>query len=183
MGITLPIPRYTVKDYLLWEGRWELWDGHPVAMSPSPGWNHQRLASRIHLLIGNQLEEANCDSCEVFYGFDWHVDDCNVVRPDLSVVCDHSPGTAAIQAPPALVVEILSPSNPQNDLLVKRSLYESQGVPFYLILDPEDVMRHELLVLDKDGSYQQSEADEWTIEPHPGCELTIPKDISPVRAR
>jgi hypothetical protein len=32
-------PQFTYEDYSLWEGRWELIDGMPYAMSPSNGRN------------------------------------------------------------------------------------------------------------------------------------------------
>ena len=33
-------PHYTYEDYLLWEGRWELIEGMPYAMSPTPVIDH-----------------------------------------------------------------------------------------------------------------------------------------------
>ena len=37
MGLVQKIlPHYTYEDYTIWEGRWELIDGFPIAMSPSP---------------------------------------------------------------------------------------------------------------------------------------------------
>ena len=39
--------------------------------------------------------------------------------------------------PPALVVEILSPSTALKDRHSKYSIYESQGIPFYLIISPD----------------------------------------------
>jgi hypothetical protein len=33
--------RYTYNDYKLWEGNWELVNGYPYAMSPSPKREHQ----------------------------------------------------------------------------------------------------------------------------------------------
>jgi len=37
------IPNYTVNDYMLWEGDWQLIDGVPIAMSPSPFGQHERI--------------------------------------------------------------------------------------------------------------------------------------------
>ncbi len=41
------IPNYTLTDYRRWEGDWELWDGIPVSMSPSPFGTHQWAATQI----------------------------------------------------------------------------------------------------------------------------------------
>jgi len=171
-------PRYTVEDYLRWEGDWELWDGHPVSMSPAPGWNHQKLCSNLHFELETQLRASGCGDCDLFFEIDWHVDDSTVVRPDLLLVCDHPAGGKAIIQRPELVVEILSPSTAKNDLLAKRSLYETQGVPFYLILDPEDASKHEFLRLGGDGEYQPR-SGHWSFEPHPGRQLEIPKELAP----
>ena len=49
------VPRYTVDDYSQWKGDWELWDGVPIAMSPSPFDRHAELmASLITQLKGSQ---------------------------------------------------------------------------------------------------------------------------------
>ena len=41
------LPNYTYKDYCQWQGRWELIDGIPYAMSPMPVPKHQRIAANI----------------------------------------------------------------------------------------------------------------------------------------
>lgn len=59
------------------------------------------------------------------------------VAPDVAVYCDKSQifyrGFIGI---PQLVVEVLSPSNSDDDLIVKKDLYESYGVPEYWIVSP-----------------------------------------------
>lgn len=75
--------------------------------------------------------------------------------------------------PPALVVEILCPATALKDRHSKYSIYESQGIPYYLIVDPdaEQVeiykMNGGVYSLDKNGklfSYQFSLG---------GCSATI----------
>ena len=41
------LPYYTYDDYCNWEGRWELIDGIPFAMSPAPSLRHQWLSANI----------------------------------------------------------------------------------------------------------------------------------------
>lgn len=35
------IPTYTYNDWVHWEGKWELVEGSPIAMSPTPAPLHQ----------------------------------------------------------------------------------------------------------------------------------------------
>ena len=54
MGIAQKIlPHYTYEDWLHWEGRWELIEGHPIAMSPMPVPKHQKVAAALRMEIGN----------------------------------------------------------------------------------------------------------------------------------
>jgi len=180
MPSTLPIPTYTVEDYLHWKGDWELWDGHPISTSTSPSRWHQQIASELHFLLRGQIDQSECEDCTVFFELDWHVSSDTVLRPDLIIVCEEDDADEDfkfIRKTPSLTVEIISPSRPHNDRVVKRSIYEREGVPYYLILDPEDPSQNQLLVLDQEGTYQ--DCDDRTIEQHPGCRLTIPKDLSP----
>ena len=41
------LPYYTYEDYKEWEGDWELIEGVPYAMAPSPMKTHQALAYEI----------------------------------------------------------------------------------------------------------------------------------------
>jgi hypothetical protein len=40
-------PHYTYEDYCEWEGRWEIIEGMPYAMSPVPSFRHQLVQSRL----------------------------------------------------------------------------------------------------------------------------------------
>jgi Uma2 family endonuclease len=132
-------PRYTVADYITWEGDWELWDGTPVSMSPSPNYRHQRVGARLVRSLEAQLEKDEaCHDCHLAYEVDWHIDEYTIVRPDLLIVCGPEPEDF-VKTPPALVVEILSPSTAEKDRTAKRELYASQGVPHYLIIDPDSL--------------------------------------------
>ena len=51
---------------------------------------------------------------------------------------------------PALVIEVLSPSNPEHDRITKRALYARGGVPEYWLVSPE-AAAIEVLVLEEDG--------------------------------
>jgi Uma2 family endonuclease len=63
------------------------------------------------------------------------------LRPDL-LVC---PRNYTAAQPPALAVEVLSPSTRTTDVVLKRALYETHHVPSYWLLDPNT---QELTILD-----------------------------------
>lgn len=132
------IPLYTYEDYRQWEGDWELIGGHPHAMSPSASFRHQKVSARIiHALTGLLDDVDNCKKrCTAVADVDWIVDDDTVVRPDVMIVC----GTIAeryLRFPPALIVEILSPSTALKDRNIKFNLYQEQGVRYYILVEPE----------------------------------------------
>ena len=163
-------PRYQVEDYLGWEGDWELWDGVPVSMSPSPDFFHQSIGGNLYSQLRNQLAREECPAdCSALYEIDWHIDRNTVVRPDLVLVCERPEGRW-IEKRPEFVAEILSPSTRQKDLVAKRELYAANGVPFYLIVDPDE--RGATLLRLEGGSYAEESADS-PFELHPGCELRL----------
>jgi Uma2 family endonuclease len=164
------IPRYSIEDYLSWEGDWELWDGYAVSMSPSPGYRHQRLALRLLLRLEQALGEREaCGDCQLVYEIDWHVDAGTVVRPDLLILCGEPP-VDFVKRSPTFIAEVLSPATARKDRTYKRALYESKGVASYLLVDP-DLRTLELLRLDPGGSYQA--AEDLIVPLHPGCEIAI----------
>ncbi|HRQ89463.1 MAG TPA: Uma2 family endonuclease [Bacteroidia bacterium] len=163
-------PRYTAEDYLGWEGDWELWDGIPVSMSPSPNFFHQSTGVRLLKQLIRRLDSAPCPAdCEALYEIDWHVTGNTVVRPDLMIVCERPEGQW-IEKRPEFVAEILSPSTRQKDLVAKRELYATSGVPYYLIVDPEE--RSATLLELAEGTYRERAADE-PFELHPGCAVQL----------
>jgi Uma2 family endonuclease len=161
-------PNYQYEDYLLWSGDWELYDGIPVSMSPSPGREHQRTCRELVLKISRLLDEAGCQNCELFFEIDWQVSTQTVVRPDIVIVCEKET-SPYIRSTPALVVEVLSSSTKERDLGYKRQLYQHLGVPYYLWADPESGQT-QLLVHD-DGSYREFHPSDLPIRLHEGCEL------------
>ena len=171
MAVVSYRPSYVIEDYLLWEGDWELWDGIPVSMSPSPGFFHQSAGTRLIAKLVSLLDQSSCPAdCTAIYEIDWHVGAATVVRPDLMVICEKPTGQW-IEKRPELAVEILSTSTRQKDLVAKRELYAANGVPFYLILDPDDKSAL-LLSLGDEGTYREIPPEE-PFELHPGCRLEL----------
>jgi len=166
-------PHYTVADYQQWDGDWELWNGVAVAMTPSPSFEHQRLATRLTYLIESALRENAGCHCAVVHETDWHIADDMVVRPDVCVVCEPVTGLF-ITKPPALVAEVLSPSTHTKDTGAKAQLYARQGVRYYLLLDPIQSICEVLhLIGDQYGLLSENKSDIFTLTLHEGCALRI----------
>ena len=150
---------YTLEDWKLWEGRWELIDGVAYDMTPSPSLDHQQVAARLHLAMGVALNglkgKDGHDACEALFApLDVYLDQ-DVLQPDLIIVCDPAKKTKrGIEGAPDLVVEILSPGTSAKDLTRKRWVYQAAGVPEYLIVDPD--ARNGLLLRLEGKVYQEA---------------------------
>lgn len=164
-------PHYTVDDYQLWEGDWELWDGTAVAMTPSPFGRHGILLSRITTALSNAVDAAACGA-SVILEVDWIVHSDTVLRPDLSIVCGDAP-ERHIETTPALVVEVLSESTRQRDQTYKKDLYQQNGVSWYLIVDPDKQVL-QAFRLDDSGKYQEvAHTDPLNVDICDSCRLAV----------
>jgi Uma2 family endonuclease len=129
------LPNYTYTDYCQWEGQWELIEGIPYAMSPQPVPSHQRINGRLFARFDKALIK-NCKVCKVYIPIDWKINAKTVLQPDLLIVCKEIE-KKFLDFAPILVAEILSPSTALKDRNVKKQIYLSQGVKYFLILDPQ----------------------------------------------
>jgi Uma2 family endonuclease len=78
-----------------------------------------------------------------------------------------------IKGVPDLIVEILSPSNPDHDLKTKRTLYEKEGVAEYWIVLPDEHQVLQLIL--NNGNYTesiQSKSITMKVRPHATVDLT-----------
>ena len=133
--------RLTYDDFLLFPDdgkRHEIIDGvHYV--TPSPNLSHQELLGRLHLAIGNFLSTRRHLGRVFLSPLDVVMSKYDVVEPDLLFVAGDQQSIlteANIQGPPALVVEILSPSTRRRDEGIKRQLFDGKGVREYWMVDP-----------------------------------------------
>jgi len=131
------LPHYTYDDYVKWEGRWEIIDGIPYAMTPSPLIEHQDICGDIYFQLKTLLK--NYPKCKPLLPVDWQITEDIVVQPDVMVVCgewEKIKGNKLL-IPPVLIFEILSPSTSRKDRILKYRLYQDAGVKYYCIVDPE----------------------------------------------
>jgi Uma2 family endonuclease len=136
-------PKMTVDEFLAWadgrEGRWELRDGVPVAMSP------ERVAHvETKFSAGSTIKSAIKNAglrCEAFVdGLAIRVDQHQTFQPDVVVNCGDRLKPDVMEAPnPVAVMEILSPSTRATDLGLKvRRYFEMPSIQHYLILDADN---------------------------------------------
>ncbi len=129
------IPHYTYEDYVHWEGRWELIEGHPIAMSPLPIPQHQQSSADLIYEFKDALKKT-CRNCKVYAPLDYKVANDTTLQPDVLIVYGKIE-KPYLDFPPVLVVEILSPSTMLRDRNTKQLIYQQQGIKYYLIVDVE----------------------------------------------
>lgn len=135
-AVTMPLAyteHYTVENYQHWKGDWELVEGVAFAMAPSPSITHQRAGFKITQQLGEKLEA--CKSCEALYEIDWNISNDTIVRPDVLVIC-YEPEEKITKAP-ELIFEVISPATARRDEQLKFELYQREGVPYYVLVYPE----------------------------------------------
>jgi Uma2 family endonuclease len=128
-------PHYTYEDYCLWEGKWELIEGMPYAMSPAPVPAHQTVNANMYVIFKEAFKNS-CKKCKAYITIDWKIASDTVVEPDLLIVCDKIE-KKYLDFTPFLVAEILSPSTASKDRGEKMELYQMQQVKYYIIADPK----------------------------------------------
>ncbi len=127
---------WTVEDYLqLEEGLLaQLIDGELI-MSPASKPKHQRVLRELY----NILYDLDLNGELFFSPIDLYINHKNVLQPDLVLVSDshkHIVTERGIEGAPALVVEVVSPSNGFLDRNTKKRKYLELGVKEYWIVDP-----------------------------------------------
>ncbi len=149
--------RYSYADYLTWQfsERVELFKGYIRQMSaPTP--KHQRVSRELGTSFINFFRRNTCD---VFYApFDVRLynrqrsqladkDVYTVVQPDISIICDVAKiDDKGCNGAPDLIIEILSPNNPNTDIKDKYQLYQENGVIEYWIVYPNDAVIHQYVL-------------------------------------
>jgi len=151
------LPSYTYQDYKWWGGDWELIDGIPYAMAPASVKKHQKLMIAISSHFFEKLKE--CKNCEILIEEDWKIDEKNVVRPDVSIVCNDS-NPNFIAKTPKIIFEIVSPSTALKDENIKFRIYEQEGVKYYILVYPDTLIAK----VYKNENFQYKKVGEFDME-------------------
>ncbi|MBD0374727.1 MAG: Uma2 family endonuclease [Flavisolibacter sp.] len=153
-------PRTGLEAYeLLPEGTLAELINDKIFMSPAPTYSHQDTSAELVLQIRNYVKQNALGVC-ITAPIDVFFDEKNVLQPDivftaqenLSIIKDDK-----IKGVPDLIIEILSPGNPDLDKVVKKEVYEQFGVKEYFIVHP---VTKEVIAYQHDGQQyilQQSE--------------------------
>lgn len=151
---TQPQARYWTYDDLLAlpdDGkRYEIIEGVLYEM-PAANTDHAGIITNLMVYFFGPLMRAM--GVRVFTApVDTFLRDGNPVQPDLMVLLPEQRDLITkrgIEGPPALIVGVLSPGNPEHDRITKRALYARAGVREYWVVSPE-AATIEILVLDDD---------------------------------
>jgi len=116
--------------------RLELVDGE-IAVGPSITPRHSYATMQLATFLDAQNDSQNIG--EVYSGVGIVLDHFTVRRPDIlyyQKARTHLVGEIAMQGPPDLAVEVISPSSVEIDRVDKFAQYRSAGVANYWIVDP-----------------------------------------------
>jgi Uma2 family endonuclease len=117
--------------------RLELVDGE-VAVSPSPTPKHSHAVVQLIILLG--IYNGARDLGELHQDVDTILDRFTVRRPDILFFFKnrtHLIGKKAMEGPPDLAIEVISPSSIEVDREDKFAQYRDAGIAYYWIIDPE----------------------------------------------
>ena len=131
---------YTMDDYLALpdDQRVELIDGVIYDMG-APTIPHQLIGGFIHSQFLQYVKQHGGKCMPFIAPTDVQLDRDNrtIVQPDVMIVCDRSKiNRQRIFGAPDFVLEVLSPSTRNKDILIKSAKYHNAGVREYWIADP-----------------------------------------------
>jgi len=145
--------------------RYEVIDG-VLYMSTAPSYWHQRTVGRLHQHVALPLETRGiADGVMAPVGV--IMPGADPVQPDFLLIrrerASIIAGDGRIRGVPDLIAEVLSPSNPEMDTVVKRAAYARAGVPEYWIVRPSQ--RDVLVCSHPDASLSDyTEARQFTAD-------------------
>lgn len=120
--------------------RYEYIDGKIYLLS-SPVYKHQKAVREIFGHFYNWFKDKKCEPLDAPFDIFLTVknNDKNIVQPDIVVICDQNKidDKGRYLGVPKLVVEVISDSTRNKDLIRKLNLYMRSGVREYWVVDPE----------------------------------------------
>jgi Uma2 family endonuclease len=139
--------------------RYEVIDG-VLYMTTAPSAFHQWILRQIIRILYAQIDDTNI-GITFWSPMGVFMPGCDPVQPDLLVIRTSDLSIIhdrRVYGVPALLIEVLSPSNAEKDTEIKRKAYAQAGVPEYWIVRPST--RDVLVYTEPDdalGNYVQSQ--------------------------
>ena len=115
--------------------RYEILDG-ALVMTPAPAIAHQRVVTRLPVLLDEPARKLGLTVLVAPAA--WRIGPGQVPEPDVVVAAEDVIALRAVEGPPVLVVEVLSPSGRGRDLFEKRRIYAEGAASWYWIIDPAE---------------------------------------------
>jgi Uma2 family endonuclease len=140
----------TYSDYVLFpdDGRRHEIIGGVHHVTPSPVTKHQRVSRWTQFQLFEQIEIPGLGQV-IDAPMDLVLSQTDVVQPDIMVILAQNRGIVSprhVRGAPDLVIEITSPTTQENDLVLKKSLYQTHGVPeYWVMLTEEDLVEKYVL--------------------------------------
>jgi Uma2 family endonuclease len=164
----------TYDDYCLLPNdcnRYEILDGE-LSVTPATRTKHQSISSHLHRILANHIV-ANRLGDIYAAPTDLILAPTTVVQPDLIFVGNdrrHIITERAIEGPPTLLIEILSPTTHRTDRLTKVQLYAKYQVPHYWVVDPDQrtLEAYELVIDHYDLANSARDAEAFVPSLFPG---------------
>ncbi len=131
-------------NYARWEAlpddgnRYEVIEG-VLYMTTAPSFFHQWIVQRLIRLVGIPIEDQEL-AYFVTAPIGVLMPGCDPVQPDFLLIRRTNAAIIhdrRVRGVPDLIAEVLSPSNPEQDLDTKRDAYARAGVPEYGVVRPE----------------------------------------------
>lgn len=119
--------------------RYEIISG-VLYMTTAPSAFHQWIVRQIVRVLFKQIDDAGV-GVTLWAPIGVFMPGCDPVQPDVLVIRQEDLGMVQhrrVFGIPALLIEVLAPSNPKQDLDVKRDAYARAGVPEYWIIRPAE---------------------------------------------
>ena len=171
MAVSTMLPELVLRspeadwDRARWEtlpddgNRYEVIDG-VLYMTTAPSAFHQWILRQITRVLYAQIDDVDV-GVTLYAPIGVFMPGCDPVQPDLLVIRTEDLSIIhdrRVYGVPALLIEVLAPSNAEKDTEIKRKAYAQAGVPEYWIIRPAT---RDLLVYtepdDSLGDYVQSQ--------------------------
>ena len=169
----------TYDDYCLLpndRNRYEILDGE-LSVTPAPATKHQTALGNLYRFLANYVV-ANQLGKLFIAPTDLILAPTTVVQPDLIFIGNDRRSIVterAIEGPPTLVIEILSPTTHRIDRVTKAQLYAKHNVPNYWLIDPDQrtLEAYELVLDHYDLAASARDADVFAPSLFPGLSIQL----------